>query len=261
MEKIINEKMGQPELGRADLHIHSSYSYDGLAKPETLMKKASEIGLNVIAITDHEEIRGAEEALRLEKKYGVEVIVGEEVLTNQGEVLGLFLKEKLKPGKTLEETIRTIHSQGGLAIIPHPFSWFPVTRPAVGIKRLYSLIRDKRLFPDGIETFNSMPVGRFSSKKSKEINERVFNLAEVAGSDSHIADHLGMGITLFPGRTKEDLKRAIMERKTKVSGGFVSGKGQMKIIGKNIAKRTKSAGKKILKPYYKLKNSINKKFF
>ncbi len=252
--------MTNKKLGKADLHIHSSSSYDGLDKPEVILKKASEMGLNVIAITDHDEIKGALLAQKLEKKYGVEVIIGEEILSNQGEILALFIKEKVEPGKTLEETVYSVHSQGGLAIIPHPFSIFPFTRPAVGLKRLYELIHDKDLLPDGIEVMNSMPTARLSSKKSKKLNEKIFNLAEVAGSDAHVVEHIGMSLTFFPGETSEDLKKAILERTTTVAGDFISAKEHAKVVRRSIVKMSMRASRKILKPYYKLKNSIHNRF-
>ncbi len=248
-------------LGKADLHIHSSYSYDGFSKPEAILKEASKAGLDVIAITDHEEVKGAKEAEKLEKKYGVEVIVGEEILTNEGEVLGLFLKEKVKPGKTLKETVKEIHKQGGLVVIPHPFSWFPLTRPPIGIKSLYKLVKDRDISPDAIEVLNATPMGKYTIERNKRVNEKIFSLAEVGGSDAHIEQHVGMGVTLFPGKTKEDLKAAILKKETKVSGGFISRAEHARVIKKNIVKIGKkigkSAGRKLLKPYYKLKESIN----
>lgn len=252
--------MDNKKLGKADLHIHTSSSYDGLDKPEAVLKEASKVGLDVVAITDHNEIDGALLAQKFEKKYGVEVIVGEEILTNQGEILALFIKEKVGPGKTLEETVHLIRNQGGLAIIPHPFSIFPLTRPAVGLKRLYELIQDKDLLPDGIEVLNSMPTARFSSKKSKRLNEKIFNLAEVAGSDAHVREHVGMSITFFSGKTKEDLKKAILERTTTVAGEFVSRREHAKVVRRNIVKMSMRVSRKILKPYYKVRDSIHNRF-
>jgi len=252
--------MSDKKQGKADLHIHSSYSYDGFSKPEAIIKRAAKLGLNVIAITDHEEVKGAKEAEKLEKKYGVEVIVGEEILTNEGEVLGLFLKEKVRPGKTLKETVNEIHSSGGLVVIPHPFSWFPLTRPPIGIKSLYRLVKDRDIIPDAIEVLNATPMGRHTIKRNKRVNEKIFSLAEVGGSDAHIERHIGMGVTLFPGSTKEDLKEAILAKKTQASGDFISRAEHADVIKKNIVKMGKSAGKKLLKPYYKLKESINHRF-
>lgn len=252
--------MEEQKLGKADLHVHSIFSYDGFNKPEMIVKQASKIGLDVIAITDHDNIKGAISAQKFENKYGVEVVIGEEVLTNEGEILGLFLKEEVKPGKTLKETIKIVHDQEGIVIIPHPFSFFPLTRPAIGVKLLYSLLKEKNLLPEGMEVLNSMPSAKLSSKKSRRLNEKIFNFAEVAGSDAHIEKHIGMGITLFPGQTKEDLKKAIINCQTRATGDFVSGKEHAEIIRKNIVRMSKTAGSKLLKPYHKLKNSIQNKF-
>ncbi|PIR67601.1 hypothetical protein COZ97_02100 [bacterium CG_4_8_14_3_um_filter_33_28] len=252
--------MEKHTMGKADLHIHSTFSYDGLSTPEAIIKTAANIGLDIIAITDHEAVEGAFKAQKYEKKYGVEVIVGEEILTNEGEILGLFLKEKIEHGKTLFETVKAIRDQDGLVVIPHPFSWFPLTRPPIGLKKLYDMMRDRNSFPDAIEVLNSTPIGRISFEKCKRVNEKIFNLAEVAGSDAHIDKHVGMGVTLFPGKTKEDLRKAILEKKTKITGGFISKTEHAEVIRKDIIRIGKSTGKKLLKPYYRLKESLNNRF-
>ena len=103
-----------------DLHMHTDHSPDCATPVDTLLDTAKRVGLGVIAITDHNEISGALEAR--ERADGIKVIVAEEVKTaDQGEVIGLFIEEKIPRGMTLQETIAEIRRQGGLIYVPHPF--------------------------------------------------------------------------------------------------------------------------------------------
>jgi hypothetical protein len=214
--------------------------------------------LDVIAITDHDEIAGGIEAQKFENKYGVDVIVGEEVLTNEGEVIALFIKKKIKAGLPLFDTVKIIKEQGGLVIIPHPFAFLPMFKPAVGVKNLYSLFKDNNFKPDGIEIMNSTPAGKMSYKKNKRLNDSVFLLSEVGGSDAHIKDHVGMGVTLFKGSSKEDLKTAILSGTTKVDGEFLSRKESLAFVKGNIVKRVKKTKDMVIsKPIKKIKNKFN----
>ena len=108
---------------KADLHIHSNHS-DGLASvPDIMEYVATQTDLKVIAITDHNTIEGALFAKSLEDMYpGFEVVVGEEITSKWGHILGLFLTEEVPPGLSAVETIARINEQGGVAIIAHPFA-------------------------------------------------------------------------------------------------------------------------------------------
>src|SRR5919109_1093988 len=107
--------------GRADTHIHTCYS-DGRGTVEEVLEWASrKAALDVIAVTDHNTVAGALEAALLAPDYGLEVIVGEEVTSREGHILGLFLKERVPPGLSGLETVAAIHDQGGLAVAAHPF--------------------------------------------------------------------------------------------------------------------------------------------
>ena len=105
-----------------DLHMHTDHSGDCVTPVDVLLATARDRGLGAIAVTDHNEISGALDARAKAAEYGVKVIVGEEVKTaEQGEVIGLFIEEKIPRGMTLEETIAEIRRQGGLVYVPHPF--------------------------------------------------------------------------------------------------------------------------------------------
>ncbi|MBE0683441.1 MAG: PHP domain-containing protein [Anaerolineales bacterium] len=100
-------------MGLADLHIHTIYSYDGTATVPAVLRRAKEIGLDIIAITDHDEIAGALEAVKLASHYGVEVIPGIEITTAEGDLLALFITEKVDAGLSLIETVLKVRELGG----------------------------------------------------------------------------------------------------------------------------------------------------
>ncbi|MDT3700861.1 MAG: PHP domain-containing protein [Thermincola sp.] len=103
---------------KADLHVHTHYSRDCLTPLDKVLAAALRRGLGCIAITDHNEIEGA---LRLREKAPIKIIVGEEIRTNRGEIIGYFLTSRIKPGMSPAKTIEEIRKQGGLVCIPHPF--------------------------------------------------------------------------------------------------------------------------------------------
>ncbi|MFL5870391.1 MAG: glycosyltransferase, partial [Solirubrobacterales bacterium] len=105
-----------------DLHMHTDHSPDCATSVETLLATARDVGLGAIAITDHNEVSGARAAREIADDFGVKVIVAEEVKTaEQGEVIGLFIEERIPRGMTMAETIAEIRRQGGLVYVPHPF--------------------------------------------------------------------------------------------------------------------------------------------
>src|SRR6266702_4633076 len=106
---------------KVDLHSHSIISYDGGIAPREYERLLNTNVLDVIAITDHNEISLAQ---MLHKQLGEKIIVGEEIGTADGEIIGLFLQEKIAPGGTALETVAQIVLQGGLIYIPHPFEVF-----------------------------------------------------------------------------------------------------------------------------------------
>jgi hypothetical protein len=114
-------------MGRADLHTHTKHSGLGIfpalgfyypesaTEPDALVNEAKRRGLDLVCITDHNTIKGA-----LRVKSGKNVVVGEEITTADGELIGLFLSEEIKPRMSAVETVEAIHEQGGVAIVPHP---------------------------------------------------------------------------------------------------------------------------------------------
>ena len=149
-----------------------------------LLATATEQGLGAIAITDHNEISGALEAVA--KAEGIKVIVGEEVKTaTQGEVIGLFLSEKIPRGMSLAETIAEIRRQGGLVYVPHPFDRM---HAVPGYEHLLAILDEI----DVIEIFNPrVAIGSFNEEAARFAGK--YRLTAAAGSDAHVAAGLGLG--------------------------------------------------------------------
>jgi len=187
-----------------DLHVHSKYSSDGILDPKTIAKIATKKRLDRIAITDHNTIKGAMKAKEYDTK-NFKVVIGSEIMTNMGEVIGLFLTEEVCPGN-LTEVIYEIKAQNGIVIVPHPFD-----------KMRHSALHPKdkcsRLI-DGIEGFNSRCIFQKYNDKAVEYANR-HNLPVVAGSDAHFANEIGnAGIVT----QSENLQDAIIKNNIEIFG-------------------------------------------
>ncbi len=165
-----------------DLHMHTDHSYDCATPVEVLLAEAKSRGLGAIAVTDHNEVSGAHEARQ--RAGGIHVIVGEEVKTaDQGEVIGLFIEEKIPRGMTLQETIADIKGQGGLVYVPHPFD------------RLHSVPDYEHLLDvlddvDAIEVFNPrVAITEFNDEAARFAAK--YRIPAGAGSDAHVPQGLG----------------------------------------------------------------------
>ncbi len=178
---------GRPVID-VDLHMHTDHSPDCATPVEVLLATAREQGLGAIAVTDHNEISGALEARRLAEEPGphppLKVVVGEEVKTaSQGEVIGLFIEERIPRGLTLAETVAEIRRQGGVVYVPHPFD------------RMHAVPDYEHLLPvleevDAIEVYNPrVAIGAFNEEAARFAAK--YRIAAGAGSDSHVARGLG----------------------------------------------------------------------
>jgi predicted metal-dependent phosphoesterase TrpH len=175
-------------LIKADLHIHTCYSIDCLTPLEQIVERCLKLGINCIAVADHNTIAGA---LKLRDIAPFKVIVAEEVLTPVGEIMGLFLSEKVSPGLSPQETISRIRSQGGLVAIPHPFGrslpW--KTNMLISTEVLSKV--------DIIETFNSRtPFSNSNARSGKLAKEQ--GKAASAGSDAHTLGEIGRAYVEMP---------------------------------------------------------------
>jgi predicted metal-dependent phosphoesterase TrpH len=181
----IRERISQRPLIEVDLHMHTDHSGDCATPVDTLIHTARDRGLGAIAITDHNEVSGALEARKLAEELGdIKVIVAEEVKTaEQGEVIGLFLEEKIPKGLTMAETIAEIRRQGGLVYVPHPFDRFHSVPDYEHLLDIVEKIDILEVFNPrvALTSFNEEAV-RFAAK---------YRIVSGAGSDSHVAQGLG----------------------------------------------------------------------
>lgn len=214
----------------ADIHIHSSVG-DGMADVHQILEHVEEsTKLNVIAITDHDTLKGSYQAQELAAKrgYHFEVVTGMEVTTQDGHLLALYLESPVPSFEPLEATIETIHSRGGLCIVPHPMSWLTHSVSKQSLEKIVAST-EEGLYLDGIETINTTLAGRISNRKAHRFNHR-HSLAETGGSDAHFLTAVGSGVTLFPGRTAEELRLNLLRRTTKSANGFKIRLGQVGFI-------------------------------
>ena len=205
--------------GAADIHIHSTAS-DGMASVSDILEYVARKGeLDVIAIADHDEIRGAYEARELAAKhnYPFEVVVGTEINTREGHLLALYLENPVPSHQSVIESVAAVHEQGGLCIAPHPMSMLSESLSHKDIQRVFDS-EDPLVYFDGIETINATIVGAISNRRAKKIN-RQYKLAETGSSDAHFLISVGTGVTLFPGHTAEDLRQSILEKTTQARNG------------------------------------------
>lgn len=180
---------------RADLHIHTKYSFDTAISLESIIARCLKLGINCVAVADHGTIAGA---LKLKEIAPFPVIVAEEVLTPIGEVMGLFLTEEVPSGLSLEEAIARIKAQKGLVCLPHPFDSLR------GIARNYQAIEKVIDDIDIIEAFNSRVILNRCNKKA-ELFARRHGLLCSAGSDAHTLHEIGhayVEMTGFTGSTE-----------------------------------------------------------
>lgn len=234
-------------ISKADLHVHTKYSFDGLSEPADIVKQAVKAGISVLAITDHNNIEGAIEAREAAAGLPLEVILGEEIYTGEGELLGVFLKDYIPPRAGLIETIDEIHKQGGLVIVPHPFNWTTLkeTITVRKMRKIYERV-------DGIEIINASLWGRKARKKAPRLNE-FYGLAEIGSSDAHFYPHVGYGYTYFPGKEPEDLFKAIIDRTTEAGASELwTPHEALWVVTQNI----KKYGRKSL---HGVKNTIKRK--
>lgn len=200
---FINISLEKKQM-RIDLHVHSKYSSDGILDPKKIVKIGVKRGLCGIAVTDHDSIKGALKA----KKYETDdfkVIIGSEISTTEGEIIGLFLTEEIKAADPVE-VIDEIRAQDGMVIIPHPFD----------IMRKATFQPKKEHIPKihKIEVFNSRCIKQEYNQKAYDFAKK-HNFGFTAGSDAHFATEIGKAGII----TKNiNIKRALQKNDYQIYG-------------------------------------------
>jgi predicted metal-dependent phosphoesterase TrpH len=174
---------------RADLHSHTMWSGDSTTTPDELVTAVAESGIDVLCITDHHAIAGA---VQLRETLPCRVVVGEELRTGAGEIIGLFLTERIPNGLGYLESARMIRDQGGLVYIPHPFD--PMRRNLTE-RALYELAEAGLV--DAVEVLNAKTSLASLNRRAAEFADE-FDLAAGAGSDAHVPDAIGSAFVEMP---------------------------------------------------------------
>lgn len=192
-----------------DPHIHSTYSSDSTASPRDIIKRAKKIGLDAVAIADHNTIKGSLATIEEAKDFKDFIVVpAVEISSSKGHIVALGIKEDVEKGLSPEDTVEKIRSLGGIAIAAHPFvSYRDGLCDSV-----------KELDIDAIETLNSRYIFGYSNWKAKNLAERR-KLPEIGSSDAHFIGAIGSCVTEFEADfSTESIIESILSGKTSVYG-------------------------------------------
>jgi len=205
-----------------DPHIHSIYSGDARSKPIDIIKQAMKLGLDAIAISDHDSVEGSKIAIEIAKKMDDFLVIPSiEISSTNGHILGLGVENIIPKDLSPEETIEKIHEEGGIAIITHPFSSY---REGLFFKdkgSMAEIINSKRFSIEGVEVLNARYVFGYSNFKANKLANN-YNLAKIGASDSHFIGSIGNCYTeindIDSEATVDDIIEAIRNRKTIARG-------------------------------------------
>jgi predicted metal-dependent phosphoesterase TrpH len=195
-----------------ELHAHSSLSYDGRDPVDALLEQARTVGLDGLAVTDHDEIAASLDAVELAPDYELVGIPGMEVTSEAGHVLALGVSELVPAGLSFRETIGRVHDLGGIAVVPHPFQ-----KSRSGV--LANISEEELTAADAIEIYNSrLLTGRANRRAERFALQH--GIPVTAGSDAHISEMVGRGVTNVDTdeRTAEAVLAAIVDGRTSVEG-------------------------------------------
>jgi predicted metal-dependent phosphoesterase TrpH len=171
-----------PGTVRVDMHTHTMWSGDATTTPEELESAVGDSGLDVVCITDHNTIKGA---LALRERLPCRVVVGQEVRTAAGELIGLFIEERIPHGIKAPEAALRIRDQGGLVYVPHPYD--PM-RHCLKEEVLEELLAASLV--DAMEVFNAKTSLDHLNRRARSTAER-FGVPGGAGSDAHVPSAFG----------------------------------------------------------------------
>ncbi|MFP4117019.1 MAG: CehA/McbA family metallohydrolase [Candidatus Aenigmatarchaeota archaeon] len=188
---------------KVDMHVHTRFSKDSRMDPEELVEEAEKKGLDGIVVTDHDTMEGFRGAEKLDSD--VTVVPGEEITTDKGELLGLFLDKEIENSDP-EKVVKEVKEQDGIVVVPHPFD--PI-RSFDGWKELEGI--------DGLEVFNSRNLTSGMNKKAKEYAEKK-SLIKTAGSDAHSPWEVGKAYVEAEAKSIEEFKEELIDSGVKVNG-------------------------------------------
>lgn len=219
---------------KIDFHGHTTFS-DGTLTPEEVIRVAKRKGLDGVAITDHNTIEGAVLALENNDDEDFIVIIGSEISTNRGHILGLFLTKEVKQ-RSFFDVIEEIHAQGGIAVAAHPYK-APLFYPLRGKRRLVELNEKEIGLLDGLESLD----GRAKSKSNlkAEVIATFFKKVKLAGSDYHFGFEIGSVYTEVETESKslDFLKKSLSEGRTCVKAGLFRNIGYLVYLLDNFRKK------------------------
>ncbi|HEY7451307.1 MAG TPA: PHP-associated domain-containing protein [Candidatus Limnocylindria bacterium] len=230
------------ERGKADLHLHTLYS-DGTARLVDLLAWIEHrTDLDLVAITDHDRIDGALRAAELhaEAGYAYELVVGEEVTTRSGHVVGLFLTEPIPAFRSVAETVERIHGQGGLAVAAHPLGVF-LSLGSRSLRRLQADPREDRHL-DAVELINPSLGGRLRHGALAELNAGELKLPGLGNSDAHILETVASAWTWFPGSSAGEFRGALATGEVEPAGSHWSTGHNVAVYGRQLVAKGRKLG-------------------
>lgn len=185
---------------RAEFHTHTRFSKDSILNKFFILLMLKLKKIKLIAITDHNEVKGAIKYQKFLKKFNIDVIVGEEVMTDSGEIIGLFLNKTIEPLQSPEQTVKQIKEQNGIVYLPHPYDE----------KRYKTVLKEEKQIKlkdkiDFIEIHNGRNISEKYSDKQKDIQQKLM-ITPIIGSDAHTFIELGRNYIEIEYTNIEDFK-------------------------------------------------------
>lgn len=195
-----------------EFHSHSALSYDGRDPVDLLLEQAQAVGLDALAVTDHDEIDASLEAAEMAPEYDLIGIPGMEVTSRAGHVLALGVEELVPAGRPFDETLEIIRDLGGIAVIPHPFQ-----KSRSGVAP--NVTRNQLASADAIEVYNSRLLTGRANRRAERFAMRK-GLPMTAGSDAHISEMVGQAVTKVDANepTVDGILSAVADGRTIVEG-------------------------------------------
>ena len=194
---------------KIEFHVHTCYSKDSVLTYPFLLFMLKLKRINCIAVTDHNEIYGAVKYKEKLSKHSISVIIGEEIFSSDGEIIGLFLKEKIPANLTAEETVKRIKEQGGIVYVPHPYD----NKRAKTVLKKEKISKLKKEI-DFIEIHNGRNISDEYSIMQEKI-QKEYNINPIIGSDAHTFYELGRNYCIVNSIDKNDIVESIINAEFK----------------------------------------------